>query len=103
MDERDDPGHEPEQTHDRDFAPVNRGSDARGRTVPGTSVPVSVPGEDADAQGPGSSVPGEEGMGRQEDEISGTGAPGVEVGHPDALPPDEDGVRDAERHDDSRS
>lgn len=69
---REDLGHEPEETHDREFAPVNEDSDARGRTVP-------------------------DGHGR-----SGTGTPGVEREHPDTLPPDERGVEDAERHDDSR-
>ena len=73
-------GHEPEETHDRDFAPVTRGSDARGRTTSS---------EEEDAA-------------RQEDEVSGTGVPGVDVGQGDALPPDEAGVRDAERQDDSR-
>jgi hypothetical protein len=73
-------GHEPEETHDREFAPVTRGSDARGRTV--------------------SSV--EEDMLRQEDEASGTGVPGVDVGQADALPPDEEGIRRAEHQDDSR-
>ncbi|MEU6749960.1 hypothetical protein ABZ914_27415 [Spirillospora sp. NPDC046719] len=91
MDEREDSGHEPETTHDRDFAPVNQGSDARGRTVPGASVPASVPGED----------PAERDA-RRGDEISGTGTPGVGTGHPDALPADEEGVREAERGDDSR-
>ncbi|MFD0692371.1 hypothetical protein [Actinomadura fibrosa] len=94
MDEREDLGHEPETTHDRDFAPVNQGSDSRGRTVPGTPVPVSVPGQEGGDQ--------EEARGRQEDEISGTGTPGVDVGHPDSLPADEAGVEDAERHDDTR-
>ncbi|MFB4295811.1 hypothetical protein [Actinomadura sp. NTSP31] len=91
MDEREDAGHEPETTHDRGFAPVNQGSDARGRTVQGTPVPASVPGEE----------PAERDA-RQEDAISGTGTPGVRSGHPDALPPDEAGVREAERTDDSR-
>jgi hypothetical protein len=76
--ENEDLGHEPDETHDREFAPVTRGSDARGRT------------------------PGEEGMARQEDEVSGTGVPGVDVGQPDALPPDEEGVRRAEDQDDTR-
>lgn len=71
-------GHEPEETHDRRFAPVTRGSDARGRTAE------------------------EEDLARQEDEVSGTGVPGVDTGQPDALPPDEEGVRRAEEHDDSR-
>jgi hypothetical protein len=79
MADREDVGHEPEETHDREFAPVTRGSDARGRTAP--------PDED---------------VGRQEDEASGTGVPSVDVGHADALPPDEEGVRRAERQDDSR-
>lgn len=70
--ERDDTGHEPGETHDREFAPVNRRSDARGRTVP------------------------------DGEETSGTGTPGVKYEHPDALPPDEEGVEEAERHDDSR-
>ena len=69
---REDLGHEPEETHDRDFAPVNDRSDARGRTVP------------------------------DGEETSGTGTPGVEIEHPDTLPPDEEGVEEAERHDDSR-
>lgn len=77
MSEQDDLGHEPEETHDRRFAPVTQGSDARGRT------------------------PGEEEMTRQEDEVSGTGVPGVDVGQPDALPPDDEGVRRAEDQDDS--
>lgn len=80
MTENQDLGHEPEETHDRRFAPVTRGSDARGRTVP----------------------PEEEGMVRQEDEASGTGVPGVDVGQADALSPDEEGVRRAEEQDDSR-
>jgi hypothetical protein len=91
MDEREDSGHEPETTHDRDFAPVNQGSDARGRTVPGAPAPASVPGED----------PAERDA-RSGEEISGTGTPGVGRGHPDALPADEEGVREAERGDDSR-
>ncbi|MFG2089709.1 MULTISPECIES: hypothetical protein [unclassified Spirillospora] len=70
---REDLGHEPEETHDRDFAPVNEDSDARGRTRPTT----------------------DHGAG-------GTGTPGVEIEHPDTLPPDEEGVEEAERHDDSR-
>jgi hypothetical protein len=86
MSEKEDLGHEPHETHDRRFAPVTRDSDARGRTVPETT-PV---------------LPEEEGMVRQEDETSGTGVPGVDVGQPDALPPDDEGVRRAERHDDSR-
>jgi hypothetical protein len=80
MTENDELGHEPDETHDREFAPVTRDSDARGRTVP----------------------PEEEGMARQEDEATGTGVPGVDVGHPDALPPDDEGVRWAEQHDDTR-
>jgi hypothetical protein len=87
MAEPEDLGYEPEQSHDREFAPVTRGSDARGRTVPANGAPV---------------VPGEEGMARQEDETSGTGVPGVDVGQADALPPKEEGVRQAERQDDSR-
>jgi hypothetical protein len=80
MANREDLGHEPEETRDREFAPVTRGSDARGRTTP----------------------PEEEGLARQEDEVSGTGVPGVDVGQADALPPDEEGVRRAEREDDSQ-
>jgi len=41
----------------------------------------SVPGEPV--------VPGEEGMRRQEDEAGGAEVPGVDVGAPDALPPDD--------------
>lgn len=41
-------------------------------------------------------------MARQEDETSGTGVPAVDVGQPDALPPDEEGVRRAEEQNDSR-
>jgi hypothetical protein len=80
MTENDELGHEPAETHDREFAPVTRDSDARGRTVP----------------------PEEEGMARQEDEASGTGVPGVDVGHPDALPPDDEGVRRSEEQDETR-
>jgi hypothetical protein len=87
MSENEDLGHEPETTDDRRFAPVTRGSDARGRTV--------TPDE-------GTVTPDEEGYARQEDEATGTGVPGVDVGRPDALPPDEDGVRRAEEQDDSR-
>lgn len=72
---RDDLGHEPEETRDREFGPINRGSDERGRTV------------------------GRSGAGER---TSGTGTPGVEAEHPDTLPPDEEGVEEAERHDDSR-
>lgn len=68
----DDPGHEPRETHDREFAPVNDRSDARGRTVP------------------------------DGEETSGTGTPGVRYDHPDTLPPDEEGVEEAEQHDASR-
>ena len=80
MTNREELGHEPEETHDRDFAPVTRDSDARGRTTSSEKEDTA----------------------RQEDEVSGTGVPGVDVGQADALPPDEDGVRDAERQDDSR-
>ncbi|GAA2277199.1 hypothetical protein AB0C84_32665 [Actinomadura sp. NPDC048955] len=69
---REETGHEPEETDDRRFAPVNERSDARGRTVPG--------GE----------------------RTSGTGTPGVRHEHPDTLPPDEEGVEEAEAHDDTR-
>ncbi|WP_030166266.1 hypothetical protein [Spirillospora albida] len=86
MDEREDTGHEPAVTHDRDFAPVNQGSDARGRTT-GTSGPRNVPGARPD----------------DEDEpLSGTGTPSVTREHPDSLPPTERGVQEAEAHDDSR-
>lgn len=69
---REETGHEPEETDDRRFAPVNKRSDAHGRTVPG------------------------------EERTSGTGTPGVRHEHPDALPPDEEGVEEAEAHDDTR-
>jgi hypothetical protein len=84
-------GHEPEETDDKRFAPVTRGGDARGRSVPGEDT---GPAEDT--------IAGEEGMARQEDEAGGTGVPGVDVGRPDALPPDDEGVRAAERGDASR-
>jgi hypothetical protein len=87
MSKREDLGHEPEETHDREFAPATRGSDARGRAVPPEDTPVP---------------PEEAGMARQEDEASGTGSPGVDVGQSDALPPDEEGVQRAERYDGSR-
>jgi hypothetical protein len=47
--------------------------------------------DDQQAQStPGEPVlPGEEGMRRQEDEASGAEVPGVDVGTPDALPPDD--------------
>jgi hypothetical protein len=93
MSEHEDLGHEPAETHDKEFAPVTRGADARGRTVPPEET---VRPED------GSIPPGEEGQARQEDEVSGTGVPGVDVGQSDALPPDEEGVRRAERYDGSR-
>ena len=75
MTERDDLGHEPGETHDKDFAPVNRGADARGRTVPSSDDRVDV---------------------------SGTGVPGVRKPHPDSGAPDEEGVRQAEEHDATR-
>jgi hypothetical protein len=87
MSEHENLGHEPAETHDKEFAPVTRGADARGRTVPPEGGPVP---------------PEEQGPARQEDEVSGTGVPGVDVGQSDALPPDEEGVRRAERHDASR-
>jgi hypothetical protein len=74
MSDREKVGHEPERPDDKHFAPVNEGEDARGRTA-------------AEA--------GENGR-------SGTGVPGVGKEHPDTLPPTEEGVREAERHDDSR-
>ncbi|REE95188.1 hypothetical protein [Thermomonospora umbrina] len=77
MSERDDVGHAPAEPHDRRFAPVNRGSDARGGTVPEVE-------REKEAEG-----------------VSGTGVPGVD-GAPDSLPPTEEGVREAERGDDSR-
>ncbi|WP_019631500.1 hypothetical protein [Actinomadura atramentaria] len=86
MGERDEVGHEPppEETDDACWAPVNRGSDARGRTVPGTGTPGT----------------------------SATGVPDVRTdwSPPDAdwrapwwesLPPDTEGVERAEREDDS--
>jgi hypothetical protein len=79
MADREDLGHEPEQTHDKRFAPVTRDEDARGRTVP----------------------PDDEEAARR-DEVSGTGVPGVHADSPDSLPPDEEGVRAAERRDASR-
>lgn len=75
MSDREQPGHEPAETHDKEFAPVTRGGDARGRTVPGE---------------------------RGGEDVSGTGVPGVDSGRADAFPPDEEGVREAERHDDTR-
>ncbi|WP_106399022.1 hypothetical protein [Actinocorallia populi] len=78
MTKYDDLGHEPEETHDREFAPVNRGSDARGRTVP----PVT--------QNEGA-VP-----------RSGTGVPGESAEQQYSLPPDEEGVREAEEQDATR-
>ncbi|KAB2342643.1 hypothetical protein F8566_36985 [Actinomadura rudentiformis] len=72
MNDREDLGHEPEETHDKEFAPVNRGADARGR---------------------------QRGTGPRD--LSGTGTPGVDTPHPDTLPPTEEGVQEAERHDDS--
>ncbi|MQA85871.1 MAG: hypothetical protein GEV03_14920 [Streptosporangiales bacterium] len=67
--------HEPENPRDEEFAPVLRGADAEGRTVP------------------------EE---RRDEERSGTGVPGAASDHPDTLPPDASGVREAERADESR-
>jgi hypothetical protein len=87
MTNHEEPGDEPQETHDRAFAPVTRDADARGRTVSADGTPVP---------------PEEEGMSRQEDEPSGTGVPGVDVGHPDALPPDDEGVREAEDRDATR-
>lgn len=76
--EEEDLGQEPEETRDRRFAPVTRGSDARGHTSK------------------------EEEAARQEAEVSGTEVSGIDVGQPDALPPDEERVRRAEEQDDSR-
>lgn len=56
---------------------MTRGSDARGRTSK------------------------EEEAAQHEAEVSGTGVPGIDVGQPDALPLDEEGVRRAEEQDDS--
>lgn len=89
MEDREDLGHAPETTHDRDFAPINQGSDARGRTDPAASVPLHVPGETPEDRSP--DVP-----------RSGTGVPHITKLHPDTLPPDEEGVREAESHDDTR-
>jgi len=75
MTESEDLGHEPEQTHDKDFAPVTRGSDARGRTLP---------------------------TAEDEPDVSGTGVPGVSKPAPHTGPADEQGVRQAERDDASR-
>lgn len=73
-------GHEPAETDDRSFAPVTRGADHRGRTTP------DPPERDDDGREPS----------------SGTGVAGQVTRHPDALPPDEQGVEQAERHDASR-
>lgn len=73
-----DTGHEPAETDDRSFAPVTRDADPRGRTVP---------------SGPDHAGP---------EPTSGTGVAGQETRHPDALPPDERGVEQAEHHDASR-
>ncbi len=78
MTKYDDKGHEAQKEHDRKFAPVNRGSDARGRTVP----PVT---ENEGA------IP-----------RSGTGVPGERNDQKYSLPADEEGVREAERQDASR-
>jgi hypothetical protein len=80
MAEQEELGHEPDETHDRRFAPVTRGSDAGGHTPPLDDE------EKRDRQG----------------ERSGTGVPGAEGRHPDELSPDEEGVRQAEQQDDSR-
>lgn len=68
-------GHEPEDPHDEDFAPLLRGGDAEGRTGPEH---------------------------RDDGERSGTGVPGTRPDHPDTLPPDTAGVRKAERADETR-
>ncbi|MEW2354780.1 hypothetical protein [Spirillospora sp. NPDC029432] len=80
MTDREDLGHEPEETHDKRFAPVNRDANGRGRTVPRGGEGVPDEGQTVPAE--------EEGMSRQEDEAGGTATPGVDVGHPDAAPPD---------------
>jgi hypothetical protein len=80
MAEQEEFGHEPDETHDRRFAPVTRGSDAEGHTTPL---------DDEEKREP-------------QDKRSGTGVPGAEGGHPDELSPDEEGVRQAEQQDDSR-
>lgn len=72
---REDAGHEPEHPSDEEFAPVVRGADAEGKTRP------------------------EE---RGDAERSGTGVPGVRSDHPDSLPPDDAGKREAERADETR-
>jgi hypothetical protein len=79
MTERDDLGHEPEETHDKDFAPVTRGGDARGRTVSSSDQPSP-----------------------DKEDVSGTGVPGVRKPHPDSGPSDEEGVRQAEEDDATR-
>ncbi|ROO86392.1 hypothetical protein EDD29_3957 [Actinocorallia herbida] len=66
---------EPEETHDKFFAPVTRGGDARGRTIP------------SERDKPG---------------VSGTGVRGVTKPAPDSGTADEAGVRAAEKHDASR-
>lgn len=70
-----DAGHEPQRPRDERFAPVLRGDDAEGRTRPEH---------------------------RDGGDRSGTGVPGTRCDHPDALPPDTAGVRQAERADETR-
>jgi hypothetical protein len=81
MTKSNDLGHEPEETHDKEFAPVNRGSDARGRTLPA---------EDAASQE------------KREMTRSGTGVPGVANLDPESLPANEWGVEAAEEQDATR-
>ncbi len=74
---REDLGHEPEETHDREFAPVNERSDGRGRTV---RQPPPTTDQSTSSARP---------IERDGEETSGTGTPGVRYEHPDTLAPDE--------------
>jgi hypothetical protein len=89
MADREDLGHEPEETHDKKFAPVTRGANGRGRTVPPDerTSDERVPAEGVPDEGQ-TVPPEEEGMERQEDEGGGVSSPGVDVGHPDSAQPD---------------
>ncbi|MQY07842.1 hypothetical protein [Actinomadura macrotermitis] len=78
MSNSDDLGHAPEHPDDEFFAPVTQGGDATGGTT-------SAYEDEKDTE-----------------DLSGTGVPGVRTDRADTLPPDPEGVAEAERTDDSR-
>jgi hypothetical protein len=69
-----------------------------GTRVPGTAQPMKNGRAEEESEKQSSK---KEEAGAEGTVVSGTGVPGVRSDHPDTLPPDEEGVSEAERTDDT--